>query len=198
MAYLTESDLENYILEDIDPSFSGWITSVIAAVTSYIEKYTGIDFDGNNSASDRYFDGDGEDRLYIGPFQSGASSVYLLDSVGNVIETLTLNTDYWEIPYNETMKTGIQLAPGGKRLHFPCGIRTVKVTAKFGYATIPDDVKQAAIRLAAKIVNEGIKGGQVSSESLGAYSVSYQKVDEMAEAIGILNTLDHYRPITLV
>lgn len=196
MSYITEGDLENHILQDIDNSFSSWIASVILMVESYIEKFTGIDFE-NSVSSTRYFDGYGEDVLFIGDFQSVAT-VQILDSTGTAIQTLTVNTDYVLYPYNDSVKNALLLMPGGQRVIWPTGRRTVLVTGVFGYATPPADIKMAAVRMAAKIINEGLKGGQVASETLGSYSVSYEQMDDNADSLGIKHVLNSYRPQTFL
>lgn len=197
MSYITEGDLENFILQDIDSGFSTWIESVITMVESYIEQYTGIDFE-NDTATTRYFDGDGSDIVVIGDYRTGTlTSMQILDSDGNVEATLTSGTDFTEYPYNEGTPNAIKLLGGGQYNHFGNRSRTVKITGKFGYATPPGAVKIAAIKLAAKMINEGLRGGQVSSESLGSYQVSYKELDESSESLGIKEILNQYRVMTL-
>lgn len=195
MAYIVESDLENFILHDIDPSFSTWITSVIAMVEDYIDKYCGTDFT-NATSEDRYFDGSGSRELYVGPLQS-VSSLQILDVNGNVEITLTATTDYHLYPLNETIKERIVLAQGGQYQAFPARIRAVKVTGVFGYDAAPEPVKLAAIQLAAKIINEGLRGGQVSAETLGSYHIDYREVEEATESLGIKEILNQYRVLSL-
>lgn len=195
MSLFTEGELENFIIQDIDNSLSAWIATVILQVEAYIEKYTGIDFE-NSTSGDRYFDGYGDDVLFIGDYQT-ITAVVVLNVDGSTMETLTVDTDYVLYPYNESTKNGLLLIPGGKRSQWPDWRRSVKITGTFGYATPPADIKLAGLKLAAEIINEGLKGGQVSSESLGSYSVSYKDVDEKVKALGIINVLDQYRPITI-
>ena len=194
-AYLTEGDLENFILQDIDSSFSTWIASVIAQVKEYIDNYCGTDF-SNSTAASRYFNGDGGDILNVGDFQS-ISELLLLDLDGKTMATLVENTDFFTLPYNETVKNQIQLATGGQYVLWPNWPRAVKITGIFGCATVPGPVKLAAIKLAAKIINEGLRGGQVSGESLGSYRIDYKATDESIESLGIKEILNQYRVITL-
>jgi hypothetical protein len=195
MAYLTQGDLQNYILQDIDASFSTWITSVIAQVEAYIDNYCGTDF-ANAAAGTRYFDGSGNDVLVVGDF-SAITEVKILDTDGADMATLAKDTDYFEYPYNETIKNSLHIAIGGQYALWPDWQRAVKVTGVFGYVTIPDPVKLAAIQLAAKIINEGLRGGQVSGETLGSYRIDYRQTDEKIESLGIKEILNQYRAITL-
>lgn len=194
MAYITEGDLENFILQDIDSSFSTWITSVIEIVEDYVDQYCGTDFH-NSVSGDRYFDGSGSDELIIGPVQS-ISAVYLLDTSGNV--NATLATSDWNLyPLNSSTPTTLKLALGGSYNNFGDYGRAVKITGIWGYSTAPTPVKMAGIQLAARIINEGLRGGQVSSENLGSYSVSYNKLDETSESMGIKDILNQYRVMIL-
>lgn len=196
MSYITESDLENFIIQDIDSSYSAWIASVIAYIEDYIEQYTGLVFDNSASAT-QYFDGIGGDILTIGEYQS-LTSVQTLDSSGNVMETLVDGTDYVGYPYNDATKNSLKLLTGGQRSCWPEWDRSVKITGVFGYTTVPGPVKVAAVKLAAKVINEGLKGGQVSQESLGSYSVTYRELDESVDSLGIKEILNQYRRMTLV
>ena len=194
MAYLQESDLENLILEDIDPSFSTWITSVIAMVQSYIDQYCETTFE-NAAAATKYFDGSGSNEIYVGDIQS-VSEILIFDTTGAQIQSLS-NSDYSLYPYNESVKSIIKLSPGGSYRPFPGWAHAVKVTGVWGYATVPGAIKLAAIKLAAQIINQGLKGGKVSQENLGSYTVSYEKVDETVDVLGIREILNQYRKINL-
>ncbi len=198
MAYLTEADLENFILQDIDPSFSAQITEVIAWVTEYINNYCGINFE-NSTVESKYFDGSGNEDLFIGEFQTGQlTEVLILDMQGNTLATLVKDTDYWEYPAdNNSMKNALRLIPGSQYTHWPQYNRAAKVTGKFGRSTVPKAIKLAAIKLAAKIINEGLRGGKVSSESLGSYSINYEKLDESKESLEIKEILNQYREVRL-
>lgn len=194
MPYITKGDIQNYMLQDIDTSFDSWIATVIEMVETYIDGYCGTSFNASGS-SDYYYDGSGTDVLIIDPIQT-ISGLTIYDSQGNQEMTLTENVDYWLYPLNEDVKTIIKLA-AGKLGHFPERTRVVKVTVVGGYADVPADIKLVALKLAAKILEKGLKGGQVSSESLGEYSVNYEKVDEAADALGINEVLDGYAPISI-
>lgn len=195
MSYLTEGDLENFLLQDIDASFSTFIASVITWVTDYINQYCGINFE-NSASVDKYFDGNGTEDLFVGEYQS-LSGVLVLDSDGNTLATLTENTDYWKYPYNESVYDTIRLVPGGKYTFWPNRKRVAKITGVFGRASVPTPVKLAAVKLAAKVINEGLRGGQVNAETLGSYTINYREIDESAESLGIKEILNQYRAITL-
>lgn len=194
MSYISEGDLENFILQDIDSSYSTWITSIIAAVEAYIDQYCGTDFE-NSGSGDKYYDGNGTDELFIGNVQT-ITAVYFLDVNGNVESTL--GTGDWNLyPLNDSTKNTLKLSGGGSYSSFPNRSRAVKITGTFGNSTAPLPVKMAGVQLAAKLINEGLRGGQVKSESLGSYSVTYKDIDENAESMAIKETLNQYRIMTL-
>jgi len=195
MAYLTEGDLENYLVQDIDNTFSAWIATVIGMVEAYVDQYCGTDFE-NSGSTDKYFDGSGTKELVVGELQS-VSALTVLDINGTALQSLTEGTDYYLYPLNETIKNKVVLSDGGALAAFPDRIRAVKVTGVFGHSTVPAPIKLAAARLAAHIVNEGLKGGRVSSETLGSYTISYQKIDEDSDVLGIKTILNMYREIRL-
>jgi len=195
MAYLTEGDLENFLLQDIDSSFSTFISNVITWVEDYITQYCGTDFE-NSASSAKYFDGNGTEDLYVGEYQS-LSEVLVLASDRNTLATLVANTDYWKYPYNESVYDTIRLVKGGQYSLWPMRARAAKVTGVWGRASVPNPVKLAAIKLAAKIINEGLRGGEVTSETLGSYTINYKQIDESAESLGIKEILNQYRAIIL-
>jgi hypothetical protein len=195
MSYITEGDLENLLLQDIDSSHSSFIASVISWVEAYIEQYCGIDFENSGSAI-KYFDGHDTEDLYIGECQS-LTAVLVLDNDGNTLATLVENTDYWKYPYNETIFDTIRLKPGGKYTRWPARKRVAKITGIFGRSSVPSPIKIAALKLAAKVINEGLRGGQVSGETLGSYRIDYEKIDEAVDSLGIKEILNQYRAITL-
>ena len=196
MSYITEGDLENHILQDIDSSYSSWIASIIGFVEEYIDKYCDTNFASSSANVIKYFDGSGTDEIFIGDFQS-LTSVQVLQADGNVESTLDADVDYWKYPLNEDIKNTLKLVPTGKYSSFPQRPRALKVTGTWGWDTVPGPIKMAAIKLAAQLINEGLRGGQVNSESLGSYSVSYKNLDDKADAMGVKNILDMYRPIFL-
>ena len=195
MSYITEGDIENYMLQDIDSTYSAFVASVIAMVEDYINKYCGVDFE-NGSSADRYYDGSGSGELIIDEFQS-ISAVTIYDTNGQQLYTLTENTDYYTYPLNETVKNKLVLFSGGKLGIFPSWGRSIKVTGIFGFSAAPTAIKIAALQLAAKILEKGLKGGEASAESLGEYSIDYKEINDQADALGIFQILNMYRSTRL-
>jgi hypothetical protein len=193
--YINEGDVENLILQDIDSSFSVWIASIIDMVGAYIDQYCGTSFATEQTATVKYYDSFGTDELFIDPLIS-ISSIVILDIYGN--EEITLSTnDYFTYPLNDPTSYSLKLRPGASIGRFPDRVNAIKVTGTFGFTTVPSPVKLAAIKLTAKIINEGLRGGQVGSETLGSYTVSYRELDDSVEALGVKEILNQYRKLEL-
>lgn len=193
MALTTKSKIENYIGVDIASSLESYVTSVISIVTDWISRYCNKSFEAS-STSDRYFDGSGSDTLLADSFVSGSiTSLQLLDSNGDVTETIA-SGDYITYPLNDTEKHTIKL----RSKTFPTGDSRIKITAKWGAMETPtNDIIQIATQLSAKIIERSLNGGQLSEESIGDHSVTFKEIDDEAEALGIKQTLDMYRHIPI-
>ncbi len=192
MAYHTEGDLENIKLQDIDSSFSTWISSVIAMVEAYIDQYTGRNFSGTSGSGTKYYDLSESDEVTVDPF-TAITSVKILDIDGNTERTLE-TTDYFLYPLNDSLQYTIKLRSGS----FPERSKGLEVIGTFGYTSVPLPVKLAAIKLSSRIVDEGLRGGQVGSESLGDYSIDYKDINDEADALGVKEILNQYRTVEMV
>ncbi|KAA0004642.1 MAG: hypothetical protein FE038_02055 [Thermoplasmata archaeon] len=197
MSYTTESKVESYLMIDIDPSQAAQISNYIDIVEKWIENYTGRKFEEETAT--KYYDGPGGTELYIDPCLE-ITSFEILDTDGEVDDTLTEGhaNDYLLYPLNETPKYIVKLTTNSCIGAFPVGKRRIKITGKWGQSsTVPKDVELAATMLVGKIIEKGLKGGEASSEGLGDYRITYKKIDEVADSLGVKQILDHYRKIEL-
>lgn len=193
MAYTDEGTIEKYLTVDIDTSFTAYVTACIAAAKAWIDRYTGKTFEA--VTADHYYDSDGCSELMIDSF-TGSPTVTILNSDGTTDEVLTegASDDFLAYPLNNTEKNKIVLLAR----KFPRGNRRVKVTATWGFSdTVPADIKIIATKLVAKILEKGIDGGKLSATQLGDANVSFEAIDEAAEVLGIYQTLDMYRDISI-
>lgn len=78
--------------------------------------------------------------------------------------------------------------------NFERGVQNYRITYRAGYAVIPADLEQAAISMVIDEFNAR-KARGVSSESLGAYSVSYSK-DETRLDPEIRDVIRRYKKIS--
>ena len=197
MSYTTKAKIEKVIGQDIPVAYNTAITDWIASVKVWIDKYCGKTFEA--ASEDRYYDGNGLRELAVDSFV-GSATVLILNPDGTTMQTLTQGQadDFVTWPYNDTEKNRLVLMSEASIGAFPTGKRRVKVTATFGGSSaVPADIELIAFKLVGSIYTKGQDGGPVSSETLGDYSVSFAKIDEEAEALGIYNTLNEYRDINI-
>lgn len=194
MSYANEGHVENYLTIDIDNSFSAQISDWAEAVDLYIDKYCGRTF--SNTASEvRYYEGKGGRDLDIDNFVS-LSSVEILEPNGNdTASTLTegQGDDYVVYPYNTTPKYRLQLTNVARIGAWPTGLKRIKITGEWGEASTPKDIVFAATVLLSGIVEKGLKGGSIQSESLGDYSVTFREMDIISNDMGVKEILDKYK-----
>ncbi len=190
--YTNKLNIENYLLITIDSSFDSQVDDWIAAMETYIEQITGRFFTVEDTASDRLYDGDGSNTLFIDD-ASEVTDVALLDSEGTPTTELTYaDKDYYLYPTNETILNRIVLKNG---VRFASGHQNVLVTGKWGQA-LPADVMFAATVLVAGIVNfSNSSEGEIQSMSIGRYSVTYKteaQKEDFTRANEILKTYKRY------
>lgn len=194
MAYTTKAKIESYTGETIDSTLA---TMVISWVTDWINRYTGRNFEP--ATESRYYDLTSGYDVNVDVFTGTPSEVSVLDNEGNVERTLVEGSDddYVLLPFNELNKYTIRLNRGSSVSHFPYRGRSLKVTADFGYSGgVPPVIEMVATKLAAGLTTD-LVGREITSQSLGDYSVSYAQVDETAREMGVNSSLDMYRDIEI-
>jgi len=195
MSYTKKGQIQNYLAIDIDTSLDSQITDWITAVSNYIDRYTGKSFE-QSSSEIRYFNGSGRKDIDIDDFLS-LSSVQILDSnASGVAFTLSegRDNDYITYPYNDTRKYRLILTVNAQVAIWSIGKQRIKITGVWGESsTVPKDIELAATMLVAGIVEKGLKGGSVQSESLGDYSVTFKNIDDISSVMGVREILNHYK-----
>ena len=207
MSYITKSEVEQYTGLTIDSALDGFITTLIAYATKYIEKYTGRVFEAPDPDSDvtRYYSGGGTSKLSIDDLRE-------LTTLEVDDEELDINDDFQVFPLNYEADgepiTRIDLIQPETRINsnsrvvasspyiFEIAQRNIAITGKWGYSeTPPEDIKVAALRLVGAVIKENIGDNDVkemTSESVGEYSVSFAKISETAFNTRINDVLDQY------
>jgi len=194
MAYTTETKIENYMMTDIDPSFSSQVSDWITAATNYIDKYTDKSFEG--ASETRYFDGTNKTEIIVDDFVSLTSVQILQVNSDDVEYTLTegLDDDYILYPYNETPYYKLMMVPSSQVGVWLPGPKRIKLTGTWGHSSnVPKDIELAATILVSDVIKQGRDSGKITSESLGDYSVTYDTLDESATRLGVKQILDQYK-----
>ena len=157
-AYRTVSELKGWL----GLSGSGQDTNLgyaLDAATAAIDAYAGRQFDIDSAVVTRLYDCEFMDYADVDDIATTTGLIVkTLNADGSVAETLTLNTDYYLAPYNSDKvepvmpftKIVMAIDKSGKVL--PTEHRQgLSVTAKFGFSTVPDAIKQATLIQASRL-----------------------------------------------
>lgn len=176
--------IENYLLTDISDCFQDQVSEWIAQVEKYIENYTGRVFI-TETATARYYDGNGEIEMTFDDF----TDLETLTIDGTEIES----DEYYLYPANTVKKDTIVL----EQTYFTKDNQNVVLTAKWGYSdTVPHDIAFATTIFVAGIINFSNNAhGEVVSETVGQYSVTYNNSKEWSDYKRAVEILNHYRRI---
>lgn len=197
--YTNQSRVEAYLDRELSDNEALQVDDTIALISSYINSYTNrswssLDDEEEPTSEERLFDGNGHKSLNIGDFQS-ITKIELLDSEGNVYQTLEEATDWILTPANKTSKEDIRL----RSFHFPSGVSNVQITGIFGGSTVPSSIVNVATALVAKhLGKQSSSGGQFKSESIEGYSYTLKDSREADQDIaGLMSMLDMHKRILL-
>lgn len=162
MTYITSADLKSYLgMDPTDTTRDSLITMVIAASCAAIDRTTGRTFTLASSATARVFDADPY-CLDVVTHDFG-SLTGLVVEVGYFNGAYSTITDYDVQPLNALAVgqpiTGLRRPYGFGRSPYS----RVRVTAKWGWPAVPDEVVQAALIQASRLFKrkdspEGVLG----------------------------------------
>jgi len=175
--YTTEEKLEKFLNVTI---VTGDADDFISAADEIINKLTGRKFIADESASARLFEGTDRNALLIDECIEITKVERANDSYGEDLSTID-SDDYIELPRNYSSESIPIKAIYYKNGVWPIGIEGLanhQITAKWGYSeNAPDDIVFAATVLAAGMYSFNRAKGNVKSEKIGNYSVSYNGDD---------------------
>lgn len=207
MPYVTKTEIKQYHGITWNVSLDTFIDTLEAAAVKYIERLTGRTFvaPDPDTATTRYYSGSDSTSVKIDDLRELTSLV--VDGV-----TLTVDEDFYLSPSNAESDgkpyTRIDLIQPETRLNanprlqnaapyiFQRAQRNIVVTGKWGYsATAPEDVKVAVLKVVGSFIKENIGDDdlrEVKSETLDAYSVSYESISKIAHALNVEQLLGDY------
>lgn len=188
MAYATIEQIEDYLLIDIDAGFESSVDGFIAQAESIINSYTNRNFTPpaeNAEATSKLYDGDGSDCLFI----DDAISIASVSINGTELDS----DSYYLYPANKLPKTKIVLDGSV----FTRGKQNIEVEAIWGYKEeVPADIQFATIVLVGSMIRSSFKQeGDVQSETIGRYSVTYQSNKELKDIERTKDILNLYRKV---
>lgn len=182
--YTDRQHVEKYLLIDIDESFHDQIDEWIEAISNYMDRICNRKLVAeDDEPTEKVYDGTDTDILLVDDFIE-------LDSVSIGEDELDAD-NYFAYPSNSTPKNRIEYSGG----RFTIGRQNVTVSAVWGYFTeLPEDIRYIATVLVAGIVNTQIgTEGEVQSETIGRYSVTYRSKKEIADYENALQMLKAYK-----
>lgn len=189
--YTTVEKIEDYLLISIDSSFvdtvEGWIADIEEYMDHHTDRVLGVEDDAE--ASEYIYDGTGKTELMIDDFIE-IDSVTLNDDDSDITESVFFH------PANKKPIWKLQT----KGLVFTKDIQNVKVTGIKGYALManfPKDLTLAATVIVSGIINQQKPAAQadVSSETIGRYTVTYTTDLQRKQYHNALETLKRYKRI---
>lgn len=187
MEYTTKENLEAYLLLNIDPDFAEQITKWIKSASLYVRTVTNREWLASETATTKIYSGNGSQELIIDDYVGD-----LVLSIGdNWNENMVVidEADYYLEGTSIFYKSDV----------FPCGNKNIAVTARFGYsATVPEDIELATTIFASGIALANMNSdGEVSSESIGNYKVTY-KDDKHKDDFAMANSIIESRKLILI
>jgi hypothetical protein len=192
-AYTSETKMEAFLNVSI---VSGAADDAINEAVALIDQITGRNFIADNTASARYFDGSSGNELDIDECTAISKVEWSMDEWGDFREEIAAggSDGYYLLPNNAAAR-GIPIKIVKLRSRYWIeGVANHKITAKWGFSTaVPSGIELAATILASGIYmyNRGGGSGNVSSERIGNYSVTYadlQGWDALDRAKSILQS----------
>jgi len=154
-SYITAYELKEYA-RIADSSDDDQVTSVVNAVSRTIERYCGRQFNDAGSASARVFQASRADRVRVDDFSTTTGLVVKSDTALDGTYGTTIAASSYDVtPFNGV----VEGQPGNPYRQIVLSADsfivsnrpTVEITAQWGWAAVPADVKQAALIQAARI-----------------------------------------------
>jgi len=194
--------MPKYTLKEKVETFLGGVSitenldDLIDGVEKYIDNYTERNFNADDTATARVFNGDNTSVLLIDDAVEITKIEQGNDAFGDNFSELVINTDYKLLPANYEAKnipiTKVLL----RSSIWGSGVQNQRITAKWGYCLVtPADIVWVATFLAASVYKLGSSGsvGGVSTEKIGEYSVSFNTEKEFSDFKKATEILDNYK-----
>lgn len=178
--YCTKEDVAAYLGITLTGDQETQVDNYIAIVEEYIERTTNRVFKADTAFSDRYFSGYSNGALAIDEAVAinPTNGVLVYDENGSLVYTMS-TTDFDVYPFNKTPIRRLLMKPMATP-YFYNSQRNIKISGKWGYSVEPPKgIAFATMVLAAGMLNNSIDtSGEVASERIGEYSVTYKTTSQ--------------------
>lgn len=149
--YITRPGLKSRMDLDDSTEHDAYVDEVIAAVTTEVREHCGRDFNDSGSVSARRYRPRRPDEVFIHDFHTTAGLIVQTDDDDDgVFETTWVEGTDFELHPLDGIHNGVPgwpynhiVAVGGKRFRFSFRAN-LRVSARWGWAAVPDLVKTAA------------------------------------------------------
>lgn len=186
----TKENVKRYLgLTDSDSDSN--IEMLIGIVDSHIKSRCGCNIE-KKTYTEKSVPADGVEKTFYLPERPIEENSLSVEYDG-----VEYSSDRYEVDY-ETGKIVFDFAP-------PKSLNKLKVTYTGGYETLPDDIKGMATIITAELFRSsggGKESGEISSEKLGDYQVTYKipenagnDIDKLADRF--VSIMNKYRVITI-
>jgi len=174
----TLADCKRYLQVD-DNTHDAFLNTLIAAAGEAVEQYCGREF--GRRVRTEYYDGKGMETLLL-KVRPVVRVIELCDDMNRLYAPSSrIQSDRFVVYPDDGL---LRLASGV----FAPGLRNVRVSYEAGYQTVPASLAQAVQLIVASVWTRARQGADaLQSESIGAYTVSYDTADWPSQARTLLS-----------
>ena len=200
--YTNIGQIQNYLLHGIKDYFRPQVEHWIAEIEQFIDKETGRNFIAEAEASVKKYQIQQEHDQTIGRYVKTINQLFIEDCVEvselKIDGAVVSADDYLTYPANTLPITRIKIKDDAGD-HFTKGEQNIEVKAKWGYSVdCPGDIGFAATVLVTGIINfSGIMEGEIKSEAIGTYSVTYKEKKDWQDFERAKQILKQYKKIMI-
>lgn len=181
--YTDKTEVEKYLIKNIDTSYNDQVDMWITAMSRYIDRFCNRPIWREEEEAFKY-DGDGSKILLIS------------DCIDPLVEVDGVEVDVIGYPANKEYTSRIVRADG---YCWPKGMQNITVTGlQCMHLYLPDDVKFACTVLVGGIVRDQLFGEKSgTTEKIDGYSIAYTSERDKSDIETAKKVLGGYRRIAL-
>lgn len=154
--YATTAELKARLgLSTTKPSEDTRLLGAVTAATQEVEQFCVRQFNSSGSASERSFVASSRFVVFTDDFHVAPTSVVVVEQAGGLTTTTTLSAADWQAEPLESRRAGFAVPAPQWRLRNLSGVAWpvrgagyLKVTATWGWASVPGAVKEATLLMA--------------------------------------------------
>lgn len=183
----TKTEIENYLLTNIDTSFDTQVALWIKAIETYINTLANRKVVAEDTENTYRYTGSGAETVFIDDFLT----ISEVKVNGSVVD----NTSYVALPFNEGYVNKLKYAGGGIWSRINEG--DIEITGRrgmFDKNSVPEDLRFSATVLVAGIIQSSSnENKEIQSETVGRYTVSYKTDTQKMDYRNAIEIIKSYR-----